>query len=117
MMRLLIDEDTAVQVIEPLRHVLLGHEVAHISGLSWKGKKDLVGVTSQRTRRRLHPGGTADAARLAVGEGADGGGDHVGGAVDGRGDRAGRVAHRRGHLTLAIATVSALVPVFAATGI
>lgn len=28
MMRLLIDEDTAVQIIEPLRHVLLGHEVA-----------------------------------------------------------------------------------------
>jgi hypothetical protein len=41
MMRLLIDEDTAVQIIEPLRHILLGHEVVHISGLSWKGKKDL----------------------------------------------------------------------------
>ena len=40
-MRLLIDEDTAVQLVEPLRHVLLGHEVAHISALSWKGKKDL----------------------------------------------------------------------------
>jgi PIN like domain len=40
-MRLLIDEDTAVQLVEPLRHVLLGHEVAHISDLSWKGKKDL----------------------------------------------------------------------------
>jgi hypothetical protein len=37
----MIDEDTAVQLVEPLRHVLLGHEVAHISGLSWKGKKDL----------------------------------------------------------------------------
>jgi hypothetical protein len=36
-MRLLIDEDTAVQIIEPLRHVLLGHEVAHVSELSWKG--------------------------------------------------------------------------------
>jgi PIN domain-containing protein len=40
-MRLLIDEDTAVQIIEPLRHVLLGHEVAHVFELSWKGKKDL----------------------------------------------------------------------------
>ena len=40
-MRFLIDEDTAVQLVEPLRHVLLGHEIAHISGLSWKGKKDL----------------------------------------------------------------------------
>jgi hypothetical protein len=37
----LLDEDTAVQLIEPLQHVLLGHEVAHISDLSWKGKKDL----------------------------------------------------------------------------
>ena len=40
-MRLLIDEDTAIQLVEPLRHVLLGHEVAHISDLSWKGRKDL----------------------------------------------------------------------------
>ena len=40
-MRLLIDEDTAVQLVEPLRHVLLGHEIAHIADLSWKGKKDL----------------------------------------------------------------------------
>src|ERR1017187_4570220 len=40
-MCLLIDEDTAVQLVEPLRHVLLGHEVAHIADLSWKGKKDL----------------------------------------------------------------------------
>ena len=39
-MNLLIDEDTAVQLVEPLRHVLVGHEVAHISGLPWKGKKD-----------------------------------------------------------------------------
>ena len=40
-MRLLVDEDTAVQIIGPLRHVLIGHEVAHVSELSWKGKKDL----------------------------------------------------------------------------
>jgi hypothetical protein len=39
-MRLLVDEDTAVQVLEPLRHVLLGHQVDHVSGVSWKGKKD-----------------------------------------------------------------------------
>jgi PIN like domain len=40
-MRLLIDEDTAVQLVEPLRHVLLGHDVAHVAELAWKGKKDL----------------------------------------------------------------------------
>ncbi len=34
-MRLLIDQDTAVQLVEPLRHVLLDHEVAHISDLSY----------------------------------------------------------------------------------
>jgi len=39
-MRILIDEDTAVQLVDPLRHVLVGHDVAHIAGLSWKGKKD-----------------------------------------------------------------------------
>jgi len=39
-MRILIDEDTAVQLVEPLRHVLIGHEVKHIYDLKWKGKKD-----------------------------------------------------------------------------
>jgi hypothetical protein len=39
-MRVLVDEDTAVQLVEPLKHVLFGHEVAHIAHLSWKGKKD-----------------------------------------------------------------------------
>jgi hypothetical protein len=39
-MRVLIDEDTAVQVMGPLRHVLLGHQVTHVSEVSWKGKKD-----------------------------------------------------------------------------
>ena len=39
MMRLLIDEDTAVQLIEPLRRVLFGHDVMHVSGLSWKGRR------------------------------------------------------------------------------
>jgi len=48
-MRLLIDEDTAVQLIEPLRHVLFGHDVVHVSGLSWKGKKDLRILPMPRT--------------------------------------------------------------------
>ena len=39
-MRILIDEDTAVQLVDPLSHVLVGHDVAHVQGLSWKGKKD-----------------------------------------------------------------------------
>jgi hypothetical protein len=39
-MRILIDEDTAVQVVGPLRHVLIGHDVMHIYDLKWKGKKD-----------------------------------------------------------------------------
>jgi hypothetical protein len=39
--QILIDEDTAVQLVDPLRHVLVGHDVAHVQSLSWKGKKDL----------------------------------------------------------------------------
>jgi hypothetical protein len=39
-MRILIDEDTAVQLVGPLQHVLIGHQVRHIHDLSWKGKKD-----------------------------------------------------------------------------
>jgi hypothetical protein len=39
-MRILVDEDTAVQLTGPLRHVLPRHEVTHVSGISWKGKKD-----------------------------------------------------------------------------
>lgn len=39
-MRILIDEDTAVQLVDPLKHVLIGHEVTHIAHVKWKGKKD-----------------------------------------------------------------------------
>jgi len=39
-MRILIDEDTAVQLVGPLQHVLIGHQIKHIHDLSWKGKKD-----------------------------------------------------------------------------
>jgi hypothetical protein len=39
-MRVLIDEDTAVQLVDPLNCVLVGHDVTHIARLSWKGKKD-----------------------------------------------------------------------------
>lgn len=39
-MRVLIDEDTAVQLLEPLRHLLRRHSVDHIATINWKGKKD-----------------------------------------------------------------------------
>jgi hypothetical protein len=42
-MRVLIDEeveDTAVQLLEPLRHLLRKHQVDHIATINWKGKKD-----------------------------------------------------------------------------
>ena len=39
-MRVLIDEDTAVQLLEPLRHLLPRHQVDHVSAIKWKGKKD-----------------------------------------------------------------------------
>jgi len=39
-MRLLLDEDVPVQLLEPLRHLLFGHQVEHTDQLGWKGKKD-----------------------------------------------------------------------------
>src|ERR1035441_6571742 len=73
-MCLLIDEDTAVQLVEPLRHVLLGHEVAHIADLSWKGKKDLRVLPDARnagyhvliTRARAQPSDAGDRDQSAT---------------------------------------------------
>lgn len=39
-MRLLVDENTALQLMEPLRHLLRAHEVKHVSEIGWRGKKD-----------------------------------------------------------------------------
>jgi PIN like domain len=39
-MRVLVDEDTPVQVLGRLRHLLIGHRVDHIHDVSWNGKKD-----------------------------------------------------------------------------
>jgi hypothetical protein len=39
-MHVLIDEDTAVQLLEPLRHLLRRRIVDHIATIRWKGKKD-----------------------------------------------------------------------------
>jgi predicted nuclease of predicted toxin-antitoxin system len=39
-MRILVDENTAVQLIGRLRHLLPSHQVDHISQIGWKGKKD-----------------------------------------------------------------------------
>jgi len=39
-MRILLDEDVPLQLLEPLRHLLVSHDVDHVDGLRWKGKKD-----------------------------------------------------------------------------
>lgn len=39
-MKLLLDEDVPVQLLEPLRHLLPGHRVDHVNELRWKGKED-----------------------------------------------------------------------------
>jgi hypothetical protein len=63
-MRILVDEDTAVQLLVPLRHVLLGHKVEHISDLSWKSKKD-VGVLPDAKRAGFHVIITRDRAQFS----------------------------------------------------
>ncbi len=39
-MRVLLDEDTPAQLIVPLSHVLVGHEIKGIHEIGWSGKKD-----------------------------------------------------------------------------
>ena len=39
-MRLLLDEDVPIPLLEPLRRILSGHQVDHVDELGWKGKKD-----------------------------------------------------------------------------
>lgn len=39
-MRVLLDENTPVQLVEPLRHVLRGHGVDHVDAIKWSSKKD-----------------------------------------------------------------------------
>jgi hypothetical protein len=40
-MRILIDENVPVQMLEMLRRLLPGHDVRHVSEIKWAGKKDL----------------------------------------------------------------------------
>jgi hypothetical protein len=38
--RVLLDGDTPVQLVGPLAHVLIGHEISDIHTIGWGGKKD-----------------------------------------------------------------------------
>lgn len=40
-MRLLLDEDVPAPLTELLKHLLRGHQVDHVYGIGWGGKKDL----------------------------------------------------------------------------
>lgn len=40
-MKVLLDEDVPVQVLEALRQVLGGHDIHHVQTIRWKSKKDL----------------------------------------------------------------------------
>jgi hypothetical protein len=48
-MRVVLDEDVAVQVLVPLRHVLRSHQVDHVEDLNWKSKRT---TSSSRTPAR-----------------------------------------------------------------
>ena len=39
-MRVLLDEDTPVQLVAPLSRVLIGHRIDGVHELGWSGKKD-----------------------------------------------------------------------------
>lgn len=39
-MRLLLDEDVAVPLVDLIRHLLREHTVDHVTSVGWRGKKD-----------------------------------------------------------------------------
>jgi hypothetical protein len=39
--RILLDEDVAVQALDPLRHILRPHQVDHVKKIGWSKKKDV----------------------------------------------------------------------------
>ena len=49
-MRLLLDEDVPIQLLDPLRRILSGHQVDHTEQLGWKGKKDRFLLPDARRR-------------------------------------------------------------------
>ncbi|WP_432886804.1 DUF5615 family PIN-like protein [Kribbella sp. CA-245084] len=51
-MRILLDEDTPVQLIEPMKHVLPSHQIDHVTGLrGWSGKADSAVYADAKKRR------------------------------------------------------------------
>ncbi len=49
-MRVLLDEDVPVQVLESLQQVLHGHTIDHVDRIGWKSKKDLALLPDAGTR-------------------------------------------------------------------
>ncbi|MEN3361124.1 MAG: hypothetical protein V7637_5106 [Mycobacteriales bacterium] len=50
-MRFLLDEGVPVQMLEPLRLLLPGHQIDHVIRLGWKGKRDVFLLPDARGRR------------------------------------------------------------------
>jgi hypothetical protein len=62
-MKLLLDEDVPLQLLEPLRRLLLEHQVDHVQELGWKGKKDRF-LLPDATKRGYEALLTNDSAQL-----------------------------------------------------
>jgi len=61
--KLLLDEDVPVQLLEPIRHLLPGHQVDHVEGIGWKGKSDRF-LLSDAAHRGYEAFVTNDSAQL-----------------------------------------------------
>jgi hypothetical protein len=62
-MRLLLDEDVPLQLVDPIRHLLREHTVDHVEEVGWKGKKDRFLLPDAR-RRKYDALVTNDSAQL-----------------------------------------------------
>lgn len=69
-MRVLLDENVPVQLLDPLRHVLRAHDVDHVETVGWKGKKD-GSLIPDAAARMYHVFLTKDTNQLAVPEECD----------------------------------------------
>lgn len=64
-MRILIDENVPVQMLEMLRRLLPDHEVRHVSEIRWAGKKDLA-LLPDAARKGFHVFLTKDGRQLEI---------------------------------------------------
>lgn len=64
-MRILVDENAPVQILQMLRHLLHGHDLQHVREINWQGKKDIP-LLADAASRGFHALLTKDGNQLQI---------------------------------------------------